>query len=139
MGFDKKARWRQYWSKDPLLSTPAFPAILDRNRYEMIMKFFHFSDNSMEPPRDSPMRDRIFKIRPLVNHFTETFSRAYTPLQNICIDESLLLYKGRIIFKQYITLSSVLGLASSFSVSPTAADIFTRSKFIVTRMIRLAI
>ena len=78
MGLIKKARWRQYWSKDPLLSTPAFPAILDRNRYEMKMKFLHFSDNSMEPPTDSPMRDRIFKIRPLVNHLIGPTHRCKT-------------------------------------------------------------
>ena len=104
MGLVKKPRWRQYWSKDPLIYMPTFQAIMDRNRYEMIMKFFHFSNNENEPPRDGPNRDRLYKIRPLVQHFSAVFSQAFTPLQDICIDESLLLYKGRIIFKQYIPL-----------------------------------
>ncbi|GFO14486.1 PiggyBac transposase uribo1 [Plakobranchus ocellatus] len=99
-GLVKKPHWRMYWSKDP----PTFAAILDRNRYELLMKFFHFSDNSAEPPRNSFQRDRLYKIRPLVDHFSRTFSGAFTPFQNICIDESLLLFKGRIIFRQYIPL-----------------------------------
>ena len=102
-GLVKKPRWRQYWSKDPLTFTPTFAAILDRDRCELQMKFFHFNDIASEPRRDSPQRDRLYKIRPLVEHFSATFSRAFTPYQNICIDESLL-FKGRIIFRQYIPL-----------------------------------
>lgn len=68
------------------------------------MKFFHFADNSKEPPRDSESRDRLYKIRPLLELFSRTFSTAFTPEKDICLDESLLLYKGRIIFKQYIPL-----------------------------------
>lgn len=93
-----------YWAKDPLIATPTFTAILQRDRYELLMKFFHFSNNNLEPRRDSPQRDRLFKIRPLVKHFSRTFANAFTPFQNICIDESLLLFKGRIIFRQYIPL-----------------------------------
>ncbi|GFS21064.1 PiggyBac transposable element-derived protein 4 [Elysia marginata] len=62
------------------------------------MKFFHISNNASE------QRDRLYKIRPLVEHFTRAFSKAFTPYQNICIDELLLLFKGRIIFRQYIPL-----------------------------------
>ena len=45
-GLVKKPRWRQYWSKDPLTFTPTFAAILDRDRYELLMKFFHINDNA---------------------------------------------------------------------------------------------
>ena len=68
------------------------------------MKFFDFSDSAREPQRDSPQRDRLYKIRPLVDHFSNAFRRAFTPHRDICIDESLLLFKGRIIFRQYTLL-----------------------------------
>ena len=88
-GLVKKPRWCLYWSKDPLTFTPTFAAILDRDRYELLMKF-HFNGNASEPRRDSPQRDRLYKIRPLVEHFSATFSRAF---HNMCI-----------IFRQYIPL-----------------------------------
>jgi len=34
----------------------------------------------------------------------EKFQEIYTPSKNVCIDESLLLWKGRLHFKQYIPL-----------------------------------
>ena len=68
------------------------------------MKFFHFKDNAREPQRDSPQSDRLYKIRPLVDHFSNAFRRAFTPHRDICIDESLLLFKGRIIFRQCMLL-----------------------------------
>ncbi|KAL8581934.1 hypothetical protein ACOMHN_010308 [Nucella lapillus] len=61
------------------------------------------NDNSKEPPRDDPNRDRLYKIRPLVKHLQE-FQSVYTPDKYIAIDESLLLWKGQLVFKQYIPL-----------------------------------
>ena len=55
-GLVKKPRWRQYWSKDPL----TFAAILDRDRCELQMKFFHFNDIASEP------RPRLFQACILV-------------------------------------------------------------------------
>jgi len=40
----------------------------------------------------------------LLDHLFEHFQVAYTPESNISVDESLLLWKGRLIFKQYIPL-----------------------------------
>ena len=36
-----------YWSKNPLFHNPVFGAIMSRNRYQIIAKFFHFNDNSL--------------------------------------------------------------------------------------------
>ena len=52
---------------------------------------------------DVPNTTDCTKFVPWWNILTATFSRAFTPYQNICIDESLL-FKGRIIFRQYIPL-----------------------------------
>ena len=47
---------------------------------------------------------RLFKIRPLLEHFNTTFQQAFCPGRDICIHESLLLWKGRLVFKQFIPL-----------------------------------
>ena len=46
--------------------------------------------------------DRIWKIRPILNALCEKFRLFFRPFQNVCIDESLLLFRGRVVFRQYI-------------------------------------
>ena len=102
MGIIQKPNIQMYWSNDPLYSTPVFKQVMNRDRYLLILKFLHFNDNM--PGRTEPNPDKLFKIRPLVDHLFEKFQEIYTPSKNVCIDESLLLWKGRLHFKQYIPL-----------------------------------
>ena len=41
-------------------------------------------------------------MRPLIDDLSEKFMKFYTPSQNIALDESLLLFKGRLLFRQYL-------------------------------------
>jgi len=70
-------------------------------RYQIISKFLHFADNSMYNAED-PDRDRLYKVRPLIDYFNEKFQELYSPSKRISIDEQLLLHKGHLHFKQYI-------------------------------------
>ncbi|KAK3740708.1 hypothetical protein RRG08_048952 [Elysia crispata] len=99
-----KPRMRGYWSTDSLLGTPAFASLMIRDRFEQIQKFIHFNDNRQEPPHTANKRDRLYKIRPLLELFSPSFRNVFTPDKLICIDESLMLFKGRVIFRQYIPL-----------------------------------
>ena len=103
-GIIRKPAINLYWSTDPLYSTPLFGAIMSRNRFQLLLKFLHFNDNAEMPGADDPSPDKLFKVRPLVDHLCEKFGEVYTPSSNISIDESLLLWKGRLGFKQYIPL-----------------------------------
>lgn len=94
----KKHKINDYWSKDFLLATPAFGQIMSRDRFLLLLRALHFVDL-----HDSiNKKDSLRKIRPIVDHMKQTFKRSFGPFENICIDESLLLFKGRIFFKQYI-------------------------------------
>ena len=79
---------------DPLPCTPIFTAIMSRNRFQLLLKFLHFNNNSNMP---API-DTLFKLWPLLNHVSAC---------NISIDESLLLWKGRLGFKEYIPLKEL--------------------------------
>jgi hypothetical protein len=46
--------------------------------------------------------EKLYKIQPVISHLRSAFSEAFTPFQNLCIDKSLVLFKGRLNFKQYI-------------------------------------
>ena len=92
----------QYWSTDPLLQTSVFNHIMSRNRIQMILQFIiHFADNSLYDPKD-PNRDCLYKVHPIVEFLFNKFKSVYVPSKFISIDEELLLWKGRLIFKQYI-------------------------------------
>ena len=103
-GIIRKPAINLYWSTDPLYSTPLFGAIMSRNRFQLLLKFLHFNDNAKMPGAHDPSPDKLFKVRPLLDHLGEKFGEVYTPSCNISIDESLLLWKGRLGFKQYIAL-----------------------------------
>ena len=86
------------WSTNPLIKTPMFNEIMSRNRFQ---DFLHFNDNFNYNPND-PNRDRLYKVRLLIEYLVWKFKLVYTPSREISIDEELMLWKGRLQFKQYI-------------------------------------
>ena len=103
MGIVKKPELSDYWSTNPLLKGSLFNSVMSRNRYQTILRFLHFADNSQYDPND-PDRDRLYKVRPLVDYLVSKFKSTYIPEKEISVDEELLLWKGRLVFKQYIPL-----------------------------------
>jgi len=78
MGIIQKSNIQMYWSNDPLYSTPIFKQVMKRDRYLLIRKFLHFNNNNNMPGRTKPNPDKLFKIRPLVDHLFEKFQEIYT-------------------------------------------------------------
>nr|BAF82021.1 piggyBac transposase Uribo1 [Xenopus borealis] len=91
-----------YWDTTTVISVPLFSAVMPRNRYQILLRFLHFNDNAAAVPPNEPGHDRLYKLRPLIDSLSQRFAEVYTPSQNICVDESLLLFKGRLKFRQYI-------------------------------------
>ena len=103
MGLIYKPRIWMYWSTDTLYNTSFFGQHMTRTRFLLLNKFLHFQDNqnpSYDP--NDPHRDRLFKIRDIMNMLTEKFNTVYYPSEHITVDESCILFKGRLPFKQYI-------------------------------------
>lgn len=86
----------EYWSKDKLIRTESLGEIMSRDRYTLLLKILHFCDNNIE------IYDPIMKIRHILEKLKTSFKTAFYPYEKLCIDESLLLFKGRCYFKQYI-------------------------------------
>ena len=102
MGIVKKPAVSDFWSTDPLIQTPLFNSVMKRNRYQQILRFLHFNNNEQGPNPHDPNRDRMYKIRPLIGQLNELFMWGIQPEREICLDESLLLFKGRLQFRQYL-------------------------------------
>ena len=65
MGVVQKPQLHLYWSQDPLLKASIFNVVMPRNRFQVIMAFLHFADNSDYDVND-PNRDRLYKVRAVI-------------------------------------------------------------------------
>ena len=79
---------------------------------KLIDKFIHFVDSSTLPNK-YPV---LSKISTVWDYLTKKFQEVYTPTQNISIDESLLLWKGRLSWKQCIRSKSARFGIKTFSL-----------------------
>jgi hypothetical protein len=100
-GIVYKPEQAQYFSKKQSISTPFFAAIMLKDRFLLLSKFLHFTDNK-KFDSDGPIPRKLFKIWPILEHMKQKFSQLYIPERDVAIDESLLLWKGRLSWKQYI-------------------------------------
>ena len=111
MGIIQKPTLRSYFSKNCILATPIFGSIISMDRFESICNFMHFNNNDNIGTYQGP--SKLFKIYPVLSHLNTKFQSLYLPGQNIAIDESLTLWRGRLSFRQYIPLkSSKFGIKS---------------------------
>lgn len=103
MGIVYKPSLPLYWSTDELYYTPIFSKVMTRDRFYLLQKFLHFNNN-LDPgydPNDDE-RDRLHKVRPFIEMIQERCRKVYYPGKHLSVDESLVLFKGRLHFKQYI-------------------------------------
>ncbi|KAM7281296.1 piggyBac transposable element-derived protein 4-like, partial [Ixodes scapularis] len=101
-GVIEKPDVKSYWSTREVLRTPAFGDVISRDRFMLIMKFLHFTDN--EAPVDGHPNPKLRKLWPVLTRMTEMFQTLYTPERDVSVDESLLRFKGRLSWKQYMPL-----------------------------------
>ena len=71
---------------------------MQRDRFELILKFWHFSNN--EENHDAG--DRLSKLRTICDKLIANFQDAYTMEPDVSIDESMVLWRGRLKFRQFI-------------------------------------
>ena len=103
-GLVQKPETAMYWSSNPMLATPYIRRIMTIDRFLILMRCLHFVDNTTLPQAETKAEKSFNKIKLFFEAVVSRFSIVYTPEQNIAIDESLLLWKGRLAMKQYIPL-----------------------------------
>ena len=96
MGLVKLPRIRDYWSSEQIFKIINFNAFMKRERYTMILSNIHFS--AIAPTRDN----KLSKVKDLIEISNNLFSKYYTPGPDIVIGESMLPFKGRLSWKQFI-------------------------------------
>ena len=96
MGLVSLPSYKKYWSRDPIYKNHFFRNVMSREHFERIMHFLHFGD----PPKFED--DRLAKIRMILDHFSKVTSEIITPDKKLSLDESMMLWRGRLMFSQYI-------------------------------------
>ena len=75
---------------------------MSSRRFELILKFIHLNDSEKQTKPDQPGHDKLYKVRPLLDIILKNFKDNYTPTQNLSVDESMISFKGRLSFIQYM-------------------------------------
>ena len=102
MGVVSLPRVASYWSTQWPFSSESIRKVLSRDRFQLISKFLHLSDNSTYVTRGQDGHDRLYKIRPLITYLISSFKNSYIPDRELSVDESMVSYKGRLSFLQYL-------------------------------------
>ncbi|KAG5883488.1 hypothetical protein JTB14_013132 [Gonioctena quinquepunctata] len=100
MGMNCRPAIASYWSTDVLYKNQV-SQVLSRNRFEMLLRMIHSSDRENETNND-----RLYKIRPVLDMLNNSFQQTYTMRQEMVIDESMIPWRGRLKFRQYIPTKS---------------------------------
>ena len=75
--------------------------VMIRDRWKAIKSNFHFYNNKNMPPMNENNRDRLFKIRPLLD-FLLPKVKQIPQQQTLCVDEQIVSFKGHSALKQYL-------------------------------------
>lgn len=71
---------------------------MPRDRFMQIWGYLHLQNNAEQPQRP----DKLWKIRWFVDFLNEKFKELYVPYDNATVDESMIKFKGRLGFRQYL-------------------------------------
>lgn len=96
MGIVRLPKISDYWTKDKIMGQQFPRTIMSRNRFELLLSMLHFSQRDEENTTD-----RLHRVKELLEIMNENFKKNYTPGEDLCIDESMVPFRGRIIFRQY--------------------------------------
>ncbi|XP_046404681.1 piggyBac transposable element-derived protein 4-like [Ischnura elegans] len=88
---------RLYWSNDPMYMNTLIKSIMPRDRFLAILRFWHFCDNNQ-----ARCEDRLHKISSILHKINENFQKHVKPGKEVVIDESMVPWRGRLLFRQYI-------------------------------------
>ena len=97
-GYVQLPQRRMFWERSADANNVAVTANMPRERFLEILRYIHFNNN-LELDKD----DRLYKIRPLIDHLNGKFKELAKPLaESLSVDEAMEPYYGHHPSKQFI-------------------------------------
>ena len=72
--------------------------IISRDRFMQIKRYLNFTEEGFP----EQCNDKLFKVRYMLDKIRNAFKSEYIPHEEISVDESMVPFKGRLSFKQYM-------------------------------------
>ena len=101
MGIVRMPSLRDYYKND-MYNMTFFKNNMSQRRFELILQCLHFSNNDESVDNSKPYEYNLRKFYSLLNILLQNIRDAYVPEKNLALDESMLLWRGRLSFRQYI-------------------------------------
>jgi hypothetical protein len=102
MGHDIRDTLKAYWSTAEQFNTPFFGKTMKRDRFCHILRYLHFTDNRDKPDKRDDNFDKLWKMRTIFDMLNDAYAKYYSPTEHLAVHEIIVLFKGRVVFKQYI-------------------------------------
>ena len=87
-----------YWRRSRWLLRTSFNSVMARDRFSSIWRYLHIENNQGERANTG----KLWKLRWLLDQLKSRFQTAMTLSANVAIDESMIKFKGRLGFRQYM-------------------------------------
>lgn len=97
MGLVPLGRIEDYWETKGVYNMALPRTIMSRNRFQALLSMLHFENNVT-----SSQSNRLRKIEKLIDHLQTNFKALFYPGEDFVIDETLVPWRGRLVFRQYI-------------------------------------
>lgn len=104
MGYHQLPSLQSYWNTSRDLNVSLVSESMSRNRFQEILSYLHVNDNSLLSKEN---KDKIYKIRPLLEILNNQFRLLYYGTRQLSVDESIVKFKGRSVLKQYNPMKPV--------------------------------
>ncbi|KAJ8938998.1 hypothetical protein NQ314_011248 [Rhamnusium bicolor] len=73
--------------RSELYNSPA-RKFMSRNKFEILLRMWHFADNAACPPGD-----RLHKVQILISYLVSKYQKFYIPSETVCIDETMVPFR----------------------------------------------
>jgi len=107
MGLHPLADITLYWSSDPMFRVQPIADVMPIKRYKKLLQAFHLNNNKKMPKYGSANFDKLYKVKPLVDHLNYRFQDICVNSSSQSVDEAMIGFKGRSSLKQYMPLKPV--------------------------------
>ncbi|XP_069168757.1 piggyBac transposable element-derived protein 4-like [Procambarus clarkii] len=98
MGIIRLPTMRMYWQTAKPWHARFFSLFMPSRRFQHINQFFHTFNTNAVPVNN---RDKLIKVRPVMDYLKERFAQVYIPKKELCLDEGTMAWRGRLSFKVY--------------------------------------
>lgn len=85
------------WSTESIYNFSFPGSRMSRIQFELLLANLYFANNET-----IEQSSRLGKVLPLINILTDNYQKVFSPGQDIVVDEIMVLWRGPLIFRQYI-------------------------------------